>query len=98
TGSSGSHEHFLFRNENAGEASAPDVSSSSFVASRMTSGSSYSKYLMKRSLSTPNVGHSGASGNHTHSVSGDTGNAGSGSAHNNVQPTIVLNYCIFAGA
>ena len=38
------------------------------------------------------------SGSHTHTVSGATDSAGSGFAHNNVQPTIILNYCIFAGA
>jgi len=37
-------------------------------------------------------------GNHTHSFSGTTNNSGGGQPHNNVQPTIVLNYCIFAGA
>ena len=34
------------------------------------------------------------SGSITVSISGTTGSAGSGSAHNNVQPTIVLNYII----
>jgi microcystin-dependent protein len=38
---------------------------------------------------------SGASADHTHSFTSAT--AGSGDAHNNVQPTIVLNYIIFAG-
>ena len=36
-------------------------------------------------------------GSHTHTVSGSTASAGSGSAHNNVQPTIILNKIIFAG-
>lgn len=37
----------------------------------------------------------GSSGAHTHTVTIDS--AGGGTAHNNVQPTIVLNYIIFAG-
>jgi microcystin-dependent protein len=37
----------------------------------------------------------GRSAAHTHSFTSDA--AGSGSAHNNVQPTIILNYIIFAG-
>jgi microcystin-dependent protein len=40
----------------------------------------------------------GYAGDHSHSVSGSTGNTGSGNSHNNVQPTIILNYIIFAGA
>lgn len=37
-------------------------------------------------------------GAHVHAISGATATAGSGDAHNNVQPTIILNKCIFAGA
>lgn len=39
----------------------------------------------------------GGSGAHTHTVTGTADLQGSGTAHNNVQPTIVLNKCIFAG-
>lgn len=35
-----------------------------------------------------------SSGAHTHTVSGTSGSAGSGSAHNNVQPTAVVNFII----
>lgn len=35
-------------------------------------------------------------GAHTHDISGNTGSAGSGSAHPNVQPTLVVNYIIKA--
>ena len=38
-----------------------------------------------------------SNGAHTHTISGSTATAGSGSAHNNVQPTIILNVCIYAG-
>lgn len=40
---------------------------------------------------------SGVSANHTHSVSGTTGSTGSGGAHNNVQPFIVMTKCIYVG-
>lgn len=36
-------------------------------------------------------------GAHTHTITGSTASAGSGTAHNNVQPSIVLNKIIFAG-
>ena len=35
-----------------------------------------------------------SNGAHTHSVTGNTGSSGSGTAHNNVQPTIILNWII----
>lgn len=35
-----------------------------------------------------------SAGAHTHNITGDTGSVGSDAAHNNVQPTIVLNYII----
>lgn len=35
-----------------------------------------------------------SAGAHTHTITGSTANAGSGQAHNNVQPTIILNYII----
>lgn len=34
---------------------------------------------------------------HNHTITGSTGSIGSGGAHNNVQPTIILNKIIFAG-
>lgn len=37
-----------------------------------------------------------SAGAHTHTITGSTANAGSGDAHPNVQPTIVLNYIIRA--
>jgi len=46
-------------------------------------------------FSTLNTSTDGA---HTHTVSGTTGSAGSGAAHDNVQPTIMFNTMIYAGA
>lgn len=37
------------------------------------------------------------SGTITGTASGTTGSSGSGAAHNNVQPTMILNYCIYTG-
>lgn len=37
-----------------------------------------------------------SSGSHSHSISGNTGSAGGGSAHNNLQPYLVVNYIIKA--
>jgi microcystin-dependent protein len=45
------------------------------------------------------AGHQiGGGGAHTHTVSGTSGAAGEDAAHNNIQPTIILNKIIFAGA
>lgn len=38
-----------------------------------------------------------SNGAHTHTISGSTATAGSGTAHNNVQPSIVFNTCIYTG-
>ena len=51
------------------------------------------------SANTYHVSGSGAqtgasAGSHSHTVSGTTGSAGSGGAHNNMQPFITLNYII----
>lgn len=44
----------------------------------------------------PNVyrGPMGMAGDHTHSVSGNTVNTGSSSAHNNIQPSLIVKYII----
>lgn len=42
-------------------------------------------------------GSTNSAGAHTHAVSGSAANTGGGEAHNNVQPTLVLNKIIFAG-
>ncbi|MGD9724717.1 MAG: phage tail protein [Pirellulales bacterium] len=39
-----------------------------------------------------------SNGAHTHTISGSTGSIGSGTAINVIQPTLILNKCIFAGA
>ena len=50
-------------------------------------------------LSWGNTNSSGSlstrsAGSHSHSVSGSTGSAGSGRSHNNVQPTMILNWIV----
>lgn len=44
------------------------------------------------STETINAFNTQSSGAHTHTITGSTASAGSGDAHNNVQPTIVFNY------
>lgn len=56
-----------------------------------------SVYHVRKSTATNSVTQSGmvgSAGNHTHTLTGETGNVGNGNAHNNVQPTIILNYII----
>lgn len=43
------------------------------------------------------VSGTGAAGNHTHTVTGTAASAGSGTAHNNVQPVIIFNKIIKTG-
>ncbi len=39
-------------------------------------------------------GTADSGGAHTHTVSGTSGSSGTGGSHNNIQPSIVLNYII----
>lgn len=52
--------------------------------------------LGKSSISTSggSTASTSSDGSHTHTITGTTGSAGSGGAHNNVQPTIILNKII----
>lgn len=47
---------------------------------------------------TQDTGTTSSSGAHTHTISGSSGSTGGDGAHANVQPTIVENFIIFAGA
>ena len=77
-----SHNHKMFKNNIVYNFGNHNLSSNSIVAvqNNGASGSGDEKYSMSNTTGTPNVGI--------------TGNAGSTSAHNNVQPTIILNYII----
>src|SRR5262249_51795915 len=54
-------------------------------------------YTIQGATNPPTLGLSSSEGAHTHTVSGTSGSTGSGNAHNNVQPTFILNKIIFAG-
>jgi len=78
TSTDGSHTH------------APNSGYSWLMSNRTagTANGSGSAALTDYSTST------GAAGSHAHTVSGTTGSSGAGTAHNNLQPYIVLNYII----
>lgn len=61
------------------------------------SGSGFPGYDGSGNASAGTFAATDAVGDHTHTVSGTTGNSGSGGAHNNVQPTLVINKIIFVG-
>jgi microcystin-dependent protein len=49
---------------------------------------------LRNSISSTNSELVNSAGSHTHAMTGATASQGSGTAHNNVQPTIILNYII----
>lgn len=60
------------------------------LGNAISGGSGYNMW----GVSTTTTSSNGA---HTHTISGATATAGSGDAHNNVQPSIVFNTCIYTG-
>lgn len=86
TSSAGSHTHYTVYN---GSATTTGLTSSLPVAQTGDYGETYGNYILGRtSGTTANVGVTSSDGSHTHTVS----LGGSGQAHNNVQPTIILSY------
>jgi microcystin-dependent protein len=91
--SEGAHRHFVSNTDNG---SIDDLTASNSVAEQ-SGGSSDLQYLLRGSATTPTLGRTDEVAAHAHTISGSTGSTGSGSAHNNVQPTLILNKIIFAG-
>ena len=74
------HDHFAFANVVSTSATATNVSSTTYGARELDDGTSSANMRIKATATVASVGL--------------TSNAGSGAAHNNVQPTIILNYII----
>lgn len=90
--SDGAHEHFIFKSGSLAALSASNYPATS------SGGTGDENYIIMGQGSEPDAGKSSTHSGHTHDVTGATGSIGSSTAHNNVQPTIVRNKCIFAGA
>jgi microcystin-dependent protein len=77
-------------------ASSQDNDSSGGIMVAVSSTTDYAAYTgSPTSTAGQEIGGGGA---HSHAVTGSSASTGSGTAHNNVQPTLILNKCIYAGA
>lgn len=87
TDTAGSHTHWTWQTTSSVGYSNTGAFSAAAAPSLSTTGSDGSH---SHSLSISSAG------DHTHSISGNTSAAGSGSAHNNLQPYLTVNYIIRA--
>jgi microcystin-dependent protein len=75
-----SHTHFAFANASSSSATATDVNNTSQSVRELNDGTSSSNFRIKATATAATVGL--------------TSSAGSGAAHNNMQPFAVVNYII----
>ncbi|MGD9724527.1 MAG: phage tail protein [Pirellulales bacterium] len=94
TSTDGDHTHFLVGNATSNQA----LSDTNYIAKRTDQNSGNNDATLQGTATAPTYGISSTDGDHSHDVTGASGSTGSDTAHNNVQPTIILNKCIFAGA
>ena len=88
TGSNGAHSHFVVKDASGTAA----LTASNYLVDFADYGTNQD-YTLAGGVTAADVGLTSAAAAHTHSVTSQ----GSGTAHNNVQPTIVLNKIIYAG-
>lgn len=105
TDAQGDHEHWCFSWVNIGPGSDLDNGGRKYAAKNMAPGFGFDeKYVIQGSYDYPGTGATSIAGAHGHNVgvAGDgnhshtvtINNAGSGGAHNNMQPTLFVNYQI----
>jgi microcystin-dependent protein len=90
TGSDGAHQHHAANNDSTTDT----LDATDTIATTRAAGDN-SSYVLSGNTTTADRGLTDSAGAHTHAVSGTSGSTGSGTAHNNVQPTIILNKIIF---
>jgi microcystin-dependent protein len=90
--SDGAHQHHVANNDS----DTSSLEASETVVATRSAGDN-SSYGLSGTSTAADRGLTDSAGAHTHTVSGTSGSTGSGSAHNNVQPTIILNKIIFTG-
>ena len=89
TGGAGSHQHNAVNSTTSGT----NLTGGQTIAYNGPAGGD-SEYTLRGNTVAADLGLTSAVGNHTHSIA----DQGSGAAHNNVQPTIILNKIIKARA
>jgi microcystin-dependent protein len=90
TSTDGSHQHTAARGGTAAQVLTQTAAGDGSVANRW--------HLADGSSGGVGILGTLAAGSHTHTYSGTTGSNGSGEAHNNLQPYLVLNYIIKTSA
>lgn len=92
SGQSQSHTHDMTHSHNIGNQSGNSGSNaqSDWIAKGIVSNAFGVATTLSQSATTTGA----ASVDHTHTVSGTTGSAGSGGSHNNMQPFLVVNFII----
>lgn len=91
-----SHSSGSFSASTAGNHRHAPEGGGQFVRNIYPSTTSWDAYSPNLHLEMNGGGNTAYAGNHSHSVSGTSGSAGSGNAHNNMQPSIALEYIIRA--
>jgi microcystin-dependent protein len=91
--SGGAHQHHVANNDS----DTSSLEASETLVSTRPAGDNGS-YVLSGTSTAADRGLTSSSGAHPHTVSGTSGSTGSGTAHNNLPPTLILNKCIFAGA
>ena len=100
TNSQGDHFHYTIGETNFGNPAGTDhwsAADGSPIAQQGVGGGDDRQYNLAPSTEDATTAGTSTTGAHTHSVSGTTGSTGGGSNHTNVQPTFILNKCIFTG-
>ena len=90
TSSDGAHTHFIAGNDVVGYSG--DIDASSVMARGTNIAPQSNQYSLYKSSLAASVGLTSSNGAHTHTVtvSGTSASSGSGTAHNNLQPYIVV--------
>lgn len=92
TGAGSAHTHKLC---SLSEGDNAEIGTNDTLATRETTSGAADNYVLTGGGVSADTGNSGSESSHTHSVTGgSTGSTGSGDAHTNLPPAIVMNWII----